>query len=153
MAIRNGIEQDFEQLTSLFSSFFQTHNIFQQEKEKVMAYLGEKSQKDELIIYEEGGLIKGALFLVNLDTNECGTHKRWKFRHFAFESANIAGQLLGEAEKRVREASKTAKIELTIAETEEGIEFYKEHGYLREAVLKNHYRWEESCFVFGKSFG
>ena len=150
MVIRTVQENDYGKLAGLYASFFKTHNIFQQEQAKVVAYLQE--QKHELLVYEENGEIKGALFLVLLGQNVDGTHKLWKFRHFAFTSADIAGQLLAEAEKKVQESSKNAKIELTIAESEEGIEFYKANGYGQEGILKNHYRWGEICYILSKSF-
>mgnify|MGYP001579545610 FL=1 len=76
----------------------------------------------------------------------------WKFRHFAFETETIALELLSEVENIVRNSSKTSKIELTIAETELGIDFYKRYKYEQEAELKNHYRWGETCYVLAKSF-
>lgn len=151
MTIRTAAEEDYEQIASLYSNFFTTHNIFQKVTELVVKYIKEEAEKHELLVYEEGGLIKGALFLVGLRIEK--GHKRWKFRHFAFETEKVAKELLAEAEKKIKESSRTAKVELTIAESEEGIEFYKQNGYLQEGMLKNHYRWGESCFVLGKSFG
>lgn len=148
MAVRNVQESDFELLASLYRSFFKVHDIFQEGN--IVEYLKEKSEKDDLLVYDQDGIVKGALFLVCLSK---GDHSRWKFRHFAFETEEIGTRLLEEAEKRVKESSKTAKIELTIAETEEGKEFYLKNGYKEEGKLENHYRFGESCFVLGKSFG
>ena len=152
MAIRKAKEADYKKLVKLYSSFFKVHNIFQQDDEKVLLYLKKEAQKNELTVYEEGIEIKAALFLVMLGKNADGTHKLWKFRHFAYESDKIASQLLAHAEQKVKEKSKTAKIELNIAETEKGIDFLKSKGYSQEGELKNHYRWGESCFVLSKSF-
>ncbi len=152
MAIRKGKVSDYYELVNLYRSFFKTHNIFQQSDKKIISYLKEQSKENELLVYDEKGSILGALYPVNLGQNADGTHKLWKFRHFAFYSDDIAEKLLEEAEKKVRKSSKTSKIELTIAETEQGIGFYKAHGYKKEAALRNHYRWGETCFTLSKSF-
>ena len=149
MTIREYQEQDLEQVTMLFRSYFKTHTLFEQPEDKVLAYLKEQVQKHPLLVYDEDG-IQGALFLVTKNTH--GDHKLWKFRHFAFTKANIGSVLLEEAEKRVQEASKTAKVELSIAETEDGINFFKMRGYEQEGALKNHYRWGEICYGLSKSF-
>ena len=142
---------DYLQLTELYRSFFSTHNIFQKENKEIIKYLQEQAKENELILAEEESKIVGALFLVLEGKNIDGTHQRWKFRHFAFQSEKAAEELLLEAEKRVQNNSSTAKIELTIAENEKGQKFYLNNGYKKEGVLKNHYRWGESCFVLGKS--
>ncbi len=152
MIIRIVQEKDFVKLAKLYRSFFSAHNIFQKPSKEVVRYLKEQSQENDLIVYEEKGSLKGALYLVNFGQNADGSHKLWKFRHFAFEAEDIASQLLDEAEKRVKKASKTLKIELTIAESEKGINFYKSRRYKQEGVLSNHYRWGESCYVLSKSF-
>mgnify|MGYP001618150650 CR=1 FL=1 len=152
MVIRNVKDEDFEKLVGLYKSFFTTHNRFQQADNEIVEYLKEQSQENDLIVYDEDGSLKGALYLVNSGQNTDGSHKLWKFRHFAFKSEDIASQLLVEAEKRVKESSDTSKIELTIAETEEGIDFYKSKGYKQEGALSNHYRWGEICYILSKSF-
>lgn len=150
MAIQNIQSKDYGKLVKLYKSFFKTHNIFQQPDQKVANYL--KKQEKDLIVYYDNGSLRGALFLVNSGQNADGSHKIWKFRHFAFENEEIASELLGEAEKRVRKASQTSKIELNLAETEQGINFYKSKGYKQEGTLSNHYRWGETCFILSKSF-
>lgn len=150
--IRPVQKPDYPKLVQLYKSFFKTHNIFQQEEEKIVNYLTESSAKNNLLVAEDANEIKGALFLVNIGASEDESHKRWKFRHFAFANKEIAAELLTEAENIIKEQSKTAKVELTLAETETGIEFYKEHSYEQEGTLKNHYRWGENCFILSKSF-
>lgn len=152
MAIRTVQEKDYVKLAGLYRSFFSTHNIFQKPNEEVVKYLREQSQENDLIVYDDNGSLKGALYLVNFGQNADGSHKLWKFRHFAFESEDIASQLLDEAEKRVKEGSQTSKIELTIAESEEETDFYKSKGYGQEGALSNHYRWGETCVILSKSF-
>lgn len=153
MELRVGTRDDLTQCVSLFCSFFETHNRFGHGEDGVLEYLEGKFERDLLLVCEIDGLIKGALFLVNFGSSHDGSHKLWKFRHFAFESREIAHSLLEFAEGRVRGESTTAKIELTIAESEEGLDFYKQQGYVQEAALKDHYRWGEVCYVLGKSFG
>ena len=149
MAIRTTTEEDYGQIASLYANFFKTHDIFQKIREVVVNYIKEEAQKNELLVFEEDGLIKGALFLVNQGGSS--GHHRWKFRHFAFETETIAESLLKQAEEKIKPSTGTVKIELTISENEEGIGFYKQHGYQQEGILKNHYRWDENCYVFGKS--
>jgi len=148
--IRPVQKKDYEKLVPLFKKFFPVHNQFQLPKEKIISYLKEQSKSNELIVYDDKG-IRGALFLVSFGQSADGSHKLWKFRHFAFENEDIGSKLLKEAEKIIKQKSKTVKIELTIAETEPGKEFYLANGYKQEAALTNHYRWNETCFVLAKS--
>ena len=151
--IREIQEQDYQQLTDLYKSFFQTHNIFQQQQAIVENYLRKEAlEREKFLVYEENNTIKGALILVLLGKSDGNSHTRWKFRHFAFETEIIATELLQHVENLIQQKSPTAKVELTIAETEEGQDFYKKHGYEQEAMLRNHYRWDETCFILGKSF-
>ena len=82
MVIRMVEERDFEKLVELYKSFFKTHNKFQQSNEEVVLYLKEQSQENELIVFDDNGSLRGALFLVNFGQNADGSHKLWKFRHF-----------------------------------------------------------------------
>lgn len=148
--IRPVQDLDYVSLVSLFKKFFPVHNQFQLPKEKVISYLKSQASQNELIVYDDKG-IKGAMFLVNFGSSADNSHKLWKFRHFAFENEDIGSKLLKEAEKIIKKKSKTVKIELTIAETEPGKEFYLSNGYKQEAALTNHYRWGETCYVLAKS--
>ncbi len=152
MIIRTIQERDYNDLIRLYRSFFSVHNIFQQPDEEIIKYLQEQAQKNEFVVYEENSQVKGALILVQKGENVDGTHKIWKYRHFAFESEDIASQLLEEAEKIISGKSKTAKVELAIAENERGKEFYQAAGYEQEGMLKNHFRWGETCYILAKSF-
>tara|TARA_Y100000310_G_C20704331_1_gene833686 strand:- start:14057 stop:14527 length:471 start_codon:yes stop_codon:yes gene_type:complete len=145
-------DSDYQQLADLYKAFFQTHNIFSQDQAIIENYLRKESlEREDFLIFEEGGDIKGAIIIVLLGKSSDNTHSRWKFRHFAFETEAIALDLLEYAEEIIKQTSQTCKIELTIAENEEGIEFYKNNGYEQEAMLRNHYRWDETCFILGKS--
>ncbi len=153
MTIRLIQDSDYEQLITLYKEFFPTHNRFQQDADIITAYLRKETlEREDFLIYEQDGKILGALIIVLLGKSTDNSHTRWKFRHFAFINETIAAELLTHAENTIKEKSQTAKIELTIAETEQGIDFYKQHGYTQEAELKNHYRWNETCFILGKSF-
>jgi hypothetical protein len=121
-------EQDYEKVAQLMKYFFKTHTVFKSGIAEIVRYL--KIQKDELVLNEQNNEIKAALFFVKTGSSE--THTRWKFRHFAFTSAEFARQLLKRAEEKAQESSTTSKIEQTIAETERGVEFYKSHGYQLE---------------------
>ncbi|MBT5739499.1 hypothetical protein HOI26_00225 [Candidatus Woesearchaeota archaeon] len=150
--IRTVQEGDYLGLVELYKNFFPTHNRFQEENGKIVSYLKEQASKNLLLVFDQDK-IKGAMFLVNFGSDSNNSHKLWKFRHFAFDDENVAKELLQEAENKVQESSQTSKIELTIAETEPGKEFYLNNGYQQEAALINHYRWNETCFVLAKSFG
>ena len=152
MAIRNIIETDYKSLASLMKSFFSVHNQFQKPDNLVIKYLKEQAKLNELIVYDYKGAINGALYLVTLHTTLDRTHTLWKFRHFAFDSEDIGKNLLDHAEKIVKKSSRTSKIELTIAETEPGMNFYKSNGYEVEGMLSNHYRWGENTYILSKSF-
>lgn len=151
MNIRPIHEQDYPELVQLYQKFFPTHNRFQKDEPTIISYLKEQVAKHLFLVAEEDAKIQGALFLVNFGQNQDGTHKLWKFRHFAFNNETTAAELLKAAEEKAKQAATTTKIELTIAENEKGIEFYKSHGYQEEGKLTNHYRWGEVCLVLGKS--
>ena len=152
MAIRVGTQENLEHLVALFKQFFPVHNQFQQPDRDIVDYLHEQLQDNELLVSETKGIYDGALFLVKIGESSDSTHKIRKFRHFAFTTESIGKELLQEAEKSVQAQSPTSKIELTIAETEPGKDFYLKHGYQQEATLPHHYRWGETCFILGKSF-
>ena len=149
MAIREATRKDYDELAVLFNHFFPVHNIFQQEKQKITEYLG--SREEELIVLDDGG-IRAATYLVQKGEDTAGSHKIWKFRHFAYTDEESGARLLEAAEERIKSKSKTSKIELTISENEEGLDFYKKHGYKTEGTLTNHYRWGETCYILCRSF-
>ncbi|MGM5488672.1 MAG: hypothetical protein ACQESG_07010 [Nanobdellota archaeon] len=146
MAIRTPTDDDLEAMAALYKQFFPTHNIFS--GGDVVTYLTEEAHRHEMLVFDDGA-VRGGLFLVK---QQSGEHTRWKFRHFAFDDEAAGAELLAEAERRVADASDTAKVELTIAENEP-VDFFKKHGYEQEGTLANHYRWGETCYVLSKSFG
>ena len=152
MVIRKAQEKDFVKLAKIYSTFFPTHNIFQKSKKEIATYLRKQSKIDDLLVLDDKGVLKGALYLVNFGQNADGSHKLWKIRHFAFQNKGAFSALVDEAEKRIRKVSATAKIELTIAKNEKGQKLFQAKGYKKEAALVNHYRWGETCSIFGKSF-
>jgi len=150
MGVREYSEKDLKQLAKLYKSYFKTHTLFEQTEDKVIIHLREQVKKNPCLVFEEEEEIRGALFLVSKNVD--GAHKLWKLRHFAFTKSYIGEQLLKEAEDKAKENSKTAKIEMSIAESEDGINFLKAQGYEQEGCLKNHYRWQERCYILSKSF-
>ena len=140
-------EEDMPEIISFLKDFFPVHNQFQKSDEEIADYLRELSAKEELIISDQG-----VMFLVKTGESSDKSHKIWKYRHFAFKSEGAASALLKEAEDRVKESSKTGKVELTLAEDEKSISFFKEQGYEEEGKLSNHYRWGETCLILSKSF-
>ena len=152
MAVRQGTEQDLDQLVGLYKSFFVVHNRFRQSSEEIKAYLKEQMAQNQLFVSEFEGQIKAAMLLVNFGSSVDGTHKLWKYRHFAWEHEENFRELLEYAENVIRQSSKTAKVELTLAENEPGIHMYSAHSYEQEAALRNHYRPGETCFIMSKDF-
>ena len=152
MPIRSPQEQEYSQIAALYADFFKTHHIFQQDHENIIPYLKQQAREHEFLVHEEKGMIGGALIIVKLGESPDHGHSRWKFWHCAFESEKIAKLLLAEAEQRVKQYSRTAKVELTIAENEEAIDFYKKQEYKQEGLPHHHYRWGEACYILGKSF-
>ena len=152
MTIRLVKDSDYQKLTELYRTFFSTHNIFQQSDKIVIIYLKDQAKKSPLLVAEEKGALVGAVLLYQFGQTPDGSHRLWKFRHFAFTTEHIATELLKAAEDYVKKLSKTAKIELTITETEKRKEFYLKHGYVQEGILKDHYRPKEKCYILGKSF-
>ena len=69
-----------------------------------------------------------------------------------FVSEDVGKGLLSFAEEELQKGSATSKVELSLAEGEKGIDFYRAQGYEQEGALKNHYRWGETCYVLSKSF-
>lgn len=152
MAIRHAQPGDYETIAGLYKDFFTVHNIFQGERGRIVAYLDETHNRHPLLVCDEEDSITGALFLVRKGTKDQSSHLRWKFRHFAFVDEAAAQSLLEAAEEEVKEASATAKIEITIAENEPALDFYKANGYEQEGALTNHFRWGETCYILSKSF-
>jgi len=149
MVTRNGTEGDLPRLIPLLKSFFTTHNKFQKEEAEVLEYLKRRLVRSELHVCDNGE-ITACLFLVQRDQNIEGTHKTWRLKHFAFADENAATELLGAAERRIKELSETAKIEQSIAESEPGLDFYRNHGFKQEGALESHFRLDETCYLLGK---
>jgi len=152
MGIRQAIPTDYPRLVEFFKAQFPVHNIFQRSPQNIQSYLMNQGLKNPLYVVEKDGEITAALILFNKYSTSDRAHKVWKLRHFAFANEAAAEELLKYAEGKIKKSSKTAKIELSIAETEKSVEFYKDQGYLIEGVLKNHYRWNETTFIVSKSF-
>ena len=140
---------DLKSLALFYKRYFKTHTLFVQPNGKIVEYLRKAIKEHTFISVHDGTKIAGAVFIV-LEGKDAN-HSRWKFRHLAFTNTDVGKVLLEEAEKCVRGKSVTAKIELTLAETELNRQFFLKNGYRQEGVLQNHYRWQEKCFVLGKS--
>jgi hypothetical protein len=151
MVIRIGNENDIGSLIILYKEFFSLHNVFQRDDYEIEKYLIELMTQNELIVYDDNGEIKSAMFLDNFGQDLKGNHKLWKFKHFAFNDEDAGSELLNYAENKIIELSITSKIELTISKNEKHILFYEFRKYKKEGTLKNHYRWGEDCLILGKS--
>lgn len=149
MTVRTYKPEDLKPLIALFKMFFEKHSIFEQDKETIRKYI--QAQEDDLYVLDEDG-IKAALFLVKTGGTPEGTHTRWKFRHLAYHTEKDGSRLIAFAEDAVKNASVTAKIELTIAENERAFPLIQAEGYEQEGKLKDHYRFGEITYILSKSF-
>ena len=146
--IRECTADDIQRLITLYRKFFEKHSVFTRSDEEIRGYLERQTDTCLVEVDEEG--VHAATFLVRKGEEQ--GHALWKLRHFAYETGSAAEQLLAEAERRITEASETAKIECTLAEDEASVGFFRSHGYAQEGAFKHHYRWDEDCLVFGKAF-
>ncbi|MAG60780.1 hypothetical protein CL619_03260 [archaeon] len=156
MHISRAEPKHIKQLITLFRAFYPKHDIFHQEIPKISHYLSLQARQNQFLVVQEASennevQVTAAAIIIKTGESVDKNHTRWKFRHFAFSNETAGLALLKECEQYVHQQSKTAKIELNIAESEAQLNFYKEHGYHKEATLRNHYRWGETCFVLGKS--
>jgi len=132
MEIRIAEEKEYVLIAALFRKFFTVHNVFQREVREIIEYITNEANKHELLIYIEEDQILAATFLVNFGRNLDGSHKLWKFRHFSYLSEEAGLMLLNEAENMIQNESNTSKVELTIAENEMTLGFFKKEGYNEE---------------------
>ncbi len=153
MAVNKASIDDFPNLVRLFKEFFPRHNVFNQKSPYIKKYLTSISQKYPLLIIKEKDpdteeiFISAAAYIVKIDESKDKTHTRWKFRHFAFRNENSGEEMLVACEEYVKKQSNTIKIELTISESESSLHFFEGQSYQNEGLLKNHYRWGETCYV------
>lgn len=152
MTVRKASEDDIGKVAAICMKFYGTHNIFSLPAEEVPQYMGRRAETDELLVYDDSGEIKAAVFLVSKTPGREAGHRLWKLRHFAFSDEKAAEGLLDYAEKKIKEKSESCKIIVFIAEGEPGMEIFKERGYSQEGILESHYRKGEKCFVMGKAF-
>ena len=157
MKIGNGTPKQLPQIIHLFKNFFPRHNIFCKDNHSIAEYLTNLAQTHILITAtnEDPDTMQvevlAATFIVKRDQSQEGKHMRWTFKHFAFSNQEAAKELLKHCEEYVNNQSLTTKIELSIAESESCLHFFKEQRYTQQAELTNHYRWGETCFILGKS--
>jgi hypothetical protein len=148
MVVRTAKEDDYQKVAELFKSFYHVHNIFEDTIPHVTKYIKSMAAKGELLIFEEKDILAAA-FLIEKTKN--GTHRLWKLRHFAFKTRLAGKKILKAAEDIAKQSSTTSKIEISIACSECGMDFYKQNGYSEEGKLVNHYRFGETTTVLGKS--
>ena len=122
--IRPVEEKDFVKLVRLYKEFFPVHDVFSLSEDVVESYLRKEMLEREAFFVDDS--LRGAVVLVKLSS---GSHTRWKFRHFAFQDDSVGEELLKKCEDFVRAFSPTAKVELTIASSEQGKEFFLSNGY------------------------
>ncbi|MFC1697433.1 GNAT family N-acetyltransferase [Nanoarchaeota archaeon] len=158
-------KEQLKELIPIYKETFKVHNIFEQEDNKILEYLEytlEKTTKNDGCIFGAivDNKIVGALILSKFQTGK-DNHSLWKFRHVAIkedqQGKGVGSLLIAEAEKELQNLIqnnkiKTAKIEITVSENEvRAVEFYEKNGFKVEGSLTNHYRWNETTFLLGKS--
>jgi len=149
MHVRKAGTEDYEPIIKLTKEFFTIHNIFKKDGEKIVSYIENESRKNTLLVCDDNAEITGVTFLIS-DNNMGEPHRKWKLKHFAYKTKEAGKYLLEGAEDFIKKISKTSKIEVTIAENEESLNFFKEQGYEEEGKLKNHYRLDETAYILGK---
>jgi hypothetical protein len=151
MTIQQVVPENYESLIKLLKDFFPVHNRFKKSDEDIKSYLENVANRCDFLVNVVDEEVKACTVLVKIDQNAEGTHKVWKFMHLAYSDEESAKELLAHAEELIQTKSETAKIELRIAENEPCLDFLKSQGYEQEGELKNHYRWNETCFILSKS--
>ncbi len=151
MVLRRAESQDYEEIAELCTEFFDEHDIFEKDVKDILGYLEIAANEHECFISKDEHKLLASVFLVKLGESSDGSHTRWRLRHFAWRDEKAAAELLLAVEKHIRTLSRTAKIEVRLAETEKHKALYEACSFSQEGILDNHFRWGESCFVFGKS--
>ena len=141
-------KQELISLIKIYKSSFKVHNILTKKEKDLLIYFKGK----EILIAKDKEVL-GGLMIKNTEKHK--THKTWKINHLAVSEKHrgkgIAMSLVKRAEKEIKSKSKTAKIEVSVAETEKQIlKFWKKLKYKLEGKLRSHYRHKELVYVLGK---
>ena len=158
MEIKLANKEDIKELVPIYKKSFTKHNIFEKSEQEIEEYLVKANEKKEggLLVAKIDNKVVGALLLRKCSEDITGNHTVWKFNHIAVKEEHrkkdIGTELVKAAENKIKEhISKTAKIEINIAESEKATtEFCKKQGFQTEGTLKSHYRWKEDVIVMGK---
>jgi hypothetical protein len=150
MAVRQAKESDYPKIAELYKGFYHVHNVFEDTIPHITKYIKSLATKGELLIYGEKEILAAGFLIEKTRTS---THKLWKLRHFAFKTRIAGKNVLKAAEEIARKSSTTSKVEISIACSECGLDFYKQNGYSEEGRLVNHYRFGETTTILGKSIG
>lgn len=161
MEIELANEEDIKALIPIYKESFTKHNIFEKSEQEIKEYLVKANEKNKeigggLLVAKIGNKVVGALLLKKYSEDITGNHTVWRFNHLAvdeeYRDKDIGTELIKAAENKIKEnISKTAKIEINIAESEKATtEFCKKLGFKTEGTLKSHYRWKEDVIVMGK---
>lgn len=162
MAIEKLTSEKLPMVVDLLKSFYPEHNIFGKDDNEIVEYLASLMGKAQyqgimsevpMYAYFDGEDVKGFLALIHENGTLDGKHRVWKYRHLAFNDDDVGKELVTFAEQQIMDMSATAKVELTISETEAGHALYCDLNYEEEGKLDNHYRWGETTYVLSKSFG
>jgi ribosomal protein S18 acetylase RimI-like enzyme len=157
-------------LATLYRSTLKPHNMFSKDQKSVEKYIAQ-SQKDAkskggtfICAYYEADTKKkesfvGALFIAPRDESEKGTHRRFRLSHLCvhkkYWGKGIGHELIIGAIDHLKhmmhhQKISTIKLEVHSNSQKEGAQaFYASQGFVKEGTLKNHYRFGESCNVWG----
>ena len=149
MITQNFDEINKEKLVTFFKEFFKVHNIFTMDDSDVKEYLQKQASDNSFYAITEDEVVKAALFIV--ETSSTNDHKTYKLKHFGFSDDNDFKNLIDHVEADLKSSCDSIKIEVNLADTEEGIELYQTNGYAIEGTLMNHYRKNEIVNSLGKT--
>lgn len=146
--VREAKHSDLPALCILFKQYYPVHNIFDGDESEVIPYLGNQIKKNKSLVIEHNGKMIGFVLVKCVSKNL--SHYLWQFKHVCVKYREALTALLGAAEDYASMHGDTNKIELLISQSEPLKKTFLENGYKHEATLFNHYRLNESMFMFGK---
>jgi ribosomal protein S18 acetylase RimI-like enzyme len=146
VVIRDAKPGDLKQLINVYREEYGKGHVLHEED--VQESLAEKQAR--YLVCVDNNVVVGGVGVMEISQGM--GHSVFKLNHFAvlkqYAAQGVAGQLLNEAEKKV----KHGKIEIFVSEKETpDVEFYMKQGYSIEGELTNHYSMNETCFVLGKT--
>lgn len=142
------------ELIEIYQEQLNPHNIFQKPVEEVLQYLLSIQKEHEFFIALIDNRVVGGTVLEQKDESSKEDHKIWKLKHFALKNGldeEIEREIVLEIEQRLKNKSKSVKIQLNLSEKEKRyIDLFHKYGFKKEGTLEDHYRVGEKMFIYSK---